>query len=374
VPAEAAAAAAKREGSSGDDGGKTKSSKRVSLRRPRLGKRQGSAEKLAELAEEAAPGAAAAAGAAEKEKGKGSKGKGKKDKGERKSKAKKGKGKGKGKGESDSDTSGVSSSSDTEAVAPGGTDAARGTGASAAEAAEGGAASSSASANAAGAAVEGGAERVAAAASAAASAMIDAKPEKVKLLLLGDSGVGKSSIMSRFAEDTFTEQMLSTAGVDFSAKTLSLDGKKVTVSIWDTAGQERFRKITQAYYRGAHGILLVYDVSDRGSFDNVGFWMENISRATCRTAPAVLIVGNKIDLERAVPTEEGAAAAEKYDVQFFETSAKEGKNVHDAVLECARKALDAKLFGGVPQVQGGGGMPGDARRGKGDKNEKCILM
>eukprot|EP01054_Gregarina_sp_Poly1_P011427 Gregarina_sp_Poly_1__11426@NODE_976_length_5498_cov_252_990794_g689_i0_p4_GENE_NODE_976_length_5498_cov_252_990794_g689_i0NODE_976_length_5498_cov_252_990794_g689_i0_p4_ORF_typecomplete_len142_score9_96Ras/PF00071_22/2_4e54Roc/PF08477_13/6e28Arf/PF00025_21/6_9e21SRPRB/PF09439_10/1_4e09Gtr1_RagA/PF04670_12/5e09MMR_HSR1/PF01926_23/3_7e06GTP_EFTU/PF00009_27/4_3e05Septin/PF00735_18/0_00014AIG1/PF04548_16/0_00029RsgA_GTPase/PF03193_16/0_15RsgA_GTPase/PF03193_16/6_9e02RsgA_GTPase/PF03193_16/32AAA_22/P len=116
-----------------------------------------------------------------------------------------------------------------------------------------------------------------------------------KLLLIGDSGVGKSCLLLRFADDNYTESYISTIGVDFKIRTIELESKTVKLQIWDTAGQERFRTITSSYYRGAQGIIVVYDVTDRDSFDHVRQWMQEIERYAgndvCR-----LLVGNKNDL------------------------------------------------------------------------------
>ena len=116
-----------------------------------------------------------------------------------------------------------------------------------------------------------------------------------KLLLIGDTEVGKSCLMLRFTDDTYTESYISTVGVDFEIRTIELDGKTIKLQIWDTAGQERFRTITSSYYRGAHGIIVVYDVTDQESFYNVQQWLQEIDRYACENVNK-LLVGNKCDL------------------------------------------------------------------------------
>ena len=152
-----------------------------------------------------------------------------------------------------------------------------------------------------------------------------------KLLLIGDSGVGKSCLLLRFAEDTYTESYISTIGVDFKIRTIELEGKTIKLQIWDTAGQERFRTITSSYYRGAHGIIVVYDVTDLESFNNVKQWLHEIDRYACENVNK-LLVGNKSDLDskRAVQFETAKEFAESLGIEFLETSAKNATNVEKA--------------------------------------------
>merc|ERR1712139_210872 len=116
----------------------------------------------------------------------------------------------------------------------------------------------------------------------------------IKLLLIGDSGVGKSCLLLRFSDDSFTPSFITTIGIDFKIRTIELDGRRIKLQIWDTAGQERFRTITTAYYRGAMGILLVYDVTDEESFANINTWMHAIKQHASDSVNKVLL-GNKAD-------------------------------------------------------------------------------
>jgi len=190
-----------------------------------------------------------------------------------------------------------------------------------------------------------------------------------KLLLIGDSGVGKSCLLLRFADDTYTESYISTIGVDFKIRTVELDGKTIKLQIWDTAGQERFRTITSSYYRGAHGIIVVYDVTDAESFNNVKQWLHEIDRYASENVNK-LLVGNKCDLasKRAVTFEQGKDFAESIGIEFLETSAKNATNVEKAFMTMSaqiksrmktqpaaadKNKANAKLSG--QQVQSGGG-------------------
>ncbi|XP_034238060.1 ras-related protein Rab-1A isoform X2 [Thrips palmi] len=157
-----------------------------------------------------------------------------------------------------------------------------------------------------------------------------------KLLLIGDSGVGKSCLLLRFADDTYTESYISTIGVDFKIRTIDLEGKTIKLQIWDTAGQERFRTITSSYYRGAHGIIVVYDCTDQESFNNVKQWLEEIDRYACDNVNK-LLVGNKCDLTNKKVIEFNVAKeyADQLGIPFLETSAKNATNVEQAFMTMA---------------------------------------
>eukprot|EP00252_Welwitschia_mirabilis_P002284 TRINITY_DN1219_c0_g1_i1.p1 TRINITY_DN1219_c0_g1~~TRINITY_DN1219_c0_g1_i1.p1 ORF type:complete len:204 (+),score=44.75 TRINITY_DN1219_c0_g1_i1:57-668(+) len=159
-----------------------------------------------------------------------------------------------------------------------------------------------------------------------------------KILLVGDSAVGKSCLLLRFTEDSYAESYVSTIGVDFKIKTIELDGKTIKFQIWDTAGQERFKTVTSSYYRGAHGIIIVYDITDIDSFDHVKNWLSEIERYT-KDGVDKILVGNKCDLEekRAVDQQIAKEFAESEGIPFLETSAKDSTNVEQAFLTMARE-------------------------------------
>ncbi|CAJ1056673.1 ras-related protein Rab-8B-like [Xyrichtys novacula] len=154
-----------------------------------------------------------------------------------------------------------------------------------------------------------------------------------KLLLIGDSGVGKTCLLFRFSEDSFNTTFISTIGIDFKIRTIELDGKRVKLQIWDTAGQERFRTITTAYYRGAMGILLVYDICNEKSFENIKNWIRNIEEHASSDVEK-MILGNKCDMtdRRQVSKDRGEKLAIDYGVKFLETSAKSGLNVEEVSI------------------------------------------
>lgn len=150
----------------------------------------------------------------------------------------------------------------------------------------------------------------------------------LKLMLVGDSGVGKSNFMSCFADNTFTDSHIATIGMDFKHKTIQALSKSVRLQIWDTAGHERFRTITQSYFRGTDAVMIMYDVCDRDSFSNVGRWVDEANRSGNKSKRLIL-VGNKCDMEsdRKVTSDEGQQLAAKLGIAFIEASAKDATNV-----------------------------------------------
>jgi small GTP-binding protein len=165
--------------------------------------------------------------------------------------------------------------------------------------------------------------------------------ELLKILVIGESAVGKSCLLLRYTDNKFQETFLTTIGVDFKTKFIEIEGVKVKLQIWDTAGQEKFRTITKAYYRGAHGILLVYDVTSAESFNQTGQWMRSIQENM--TDPVVVVfVGNKCDMDRVVSTADAQDLAKEFGVEYYETSAKTGMNVDDTFMGVAKAIMDSQ--------------------------------
>eukprot|EP01087_Luapelamoeba_hula_P023463 TRINITY_DN862_c0_g1_i3.p1 TRINITY_DN862_c0_g1~~TRINITY_DN862_c0_g1_i3.p1 ORF type:complete len:175 (+),score=30.47 TRINITY_DN862_c0_g1_i3:99-623(+) len=159
-----------------------------------------------------------------------------------------------------------------------------------------------------------------------------------KLLIIGDSATGKSSILLRFTDDEFDEDHPCTIGVDFKVKLMDFGDKRINLTIWDTAGQEKFRALTSSYYRGTQGIILVYDVTNRASFQHLNDWLGEIDMYCNNSDVVKLLVGNKIDKEkREVSREEGAAFAQSKAMVFIECSAKTKLGIHQAFEELVNK-------------------------------------
>jgi small GTP-binding protein len=160
-----------------------------------------------------------------------------------------------------------------------------------------------------------------------------------KVVLVGNAGVGKTCLVRRFTQGLFPPGQGATIGVDFMIKTVDVDNEKVKLQIWDTAGQERFRSITQSYYRSAHALILVYDISCQPTFDCLPDWLREIEEYASSKVLRVL-VGNKIDREdREIPTHVGEEFAERHNMYFLETSAKEAENVERLFMQIAEDLM-----------------------------------
>lgn len=158
----------------------------------------------------------------------------------------------------------------------------------------------------------------------------------IKLMLIGDSGVGKSSLLLKFADDTFDTTGVPTVGIDFKLRTIEINNKKIKLQLLDTAGQERFRTITHAHFRNAMGAILVFDVTSRKSFDNINFWIEYIDKSSVNKIPKI-IIGNKIDLNK---REVNRNEAEALGYPYFETSAKTGESVDNAFYNLTKTVIE----------------------------------
>lgn len=197
----------------------------------------------------------------------------------------------------------------------------------------------------------------------------------VKTILIGDSSVGKSSLLYRYTDDDWNPYYIATIGVDFKVKTMERNHKVIKLQLWDTAGQERFRSITQSYYKGAHAVALVFDVNDRESFESLRVWINDVHNFGSANVPVVLI-GNKCDLNpknRMVSTEEAKQFADGLGFRYFETSAKEGTNVAEAFEYIVDKSVEQreKMIVGLRKRNPGGVIlpqpsndDSDPRRGK----------
>ncbi|CCD26111.2 Rab family GTPase SEC4 NDAI_0G03340 [Naumovozyma dairenensis CBS 421] len=175
----------------------------------------------------------------------------------------------------------------------------------------------------------------------------------MKILLIGDSGVGKSCLLVRFVEDKFNPSFITTIGIDFKIKTVDINGKKVKLQLWDTAGQERFRTITTAYYRGAMGIILVYDVTDERTFSNIKQWFKTVNEHANDEAQ-LLLVGNKSDMDtRVVTYEQGESLAKELGLPFVESSAKNDDNVNEIFFTLA-KLIQEKIDANKLSAAGSG--------------------
>ena len=167
-----------------------------------------------------------------------------------------------------------------------------------------------------------------------------------KILTIGESGVGKTCILRRFVENKFLKNHLATIGIDFKTKTLNINNQEIKLKIWDTAGQERFRNITTQYYKGADGIVLVYDVTDEASYEKIKDWMDQILSNTQQEEIGLVLLGNKCDMEpRNVTEEQGKKMAEDLKISYFETSALTGQGIKEAFEQLTRDIMKKKGVG-----------------------------
>ena len=160
-----------------------------------------------------------------------------------------------------------------------------------------------------------------------------------KILLIGDLGVGKSCVILRYVEGDFPGNIMSSIGVDFKTKQIEIEDRLIKLTIWDTAGQERYKSLTRHYFKDAHGVILIYDVADRRSFEGLDKWLEEIKNNMLKDGVSIILIGNKIDLPfRNVTKEEGESFANKNDLLYLETSSKEGTNI-EKVFEMISKDI-----------------------------------
>ncbi len=205
--------------------------------------------------------------------------------------------------------------------------------------------------------------------------MADKFDHLVKLLLIGDSGVGKSCMLLRFCDDEFTPSFITTVGIDFKIRKIVVDGVIFKLQIWDTAGQERFRTITNAYYRGAMGIVVTYDVTNRRSFESIPGWFDTIREQSPDQNVCKILVGTKIDLpeeSRVITREQGKAFALEHKIPFIEVSAKENKNVDAAFVTLVNLVKKRLIEGDNERVNVITLEENSVQQPRKDKDTKCC--
>ena len=191
---------------------------------------------------------------------------------------------------------------------------------------------------------------------------------KYKIMVLGESKVGKTSLIKRYTKDQFGGVYLTTVGMDFQDKIIEIEDKKIRLQIWDTAGQERFRNVTKSYFQSSHGLIIVYEISDKESFEKINFWMEHIKNNAPEDAK-IILVGNKEDLtsERHVSIEEGENKAKSYNIKFFEACAKDGTNVKELFYYLANEIYQESKLNGNKSESG-------LKQGIKNKDKKDCLI
>ena len=190
-----------------------------------------------------------------------------------------------------------------------------------------------------------------------------------KILTIGESGVGKTCVLRRFVENKFLKNHLATIGIDFKTRVINLNGLTIKLKIWDTAGQERFRNITNQYYKGADGILLVYDVTDEESYNKIRDWMDQITSNTDNEDIGLVLLGNKCDMDpRAVTEEMGKEMAKELNINYYETSALNGQGINEAFEGLTKDIMKRKKL----NLEGTGGVELNKKNEKKKKSGDCC--
>ena len=194
-----------------------------------------------------------------------------------------------------------------------------------------------------------------------------------KILTIGESGVGKTCVLRRFVENKFVENHLSTIGIDFKTKALNINNQEIKLKLWDTAGQERFRNITTQYYKGADGIVLVFDVTDVASYEKIRDWMEQILSNTQQDEIGLVLLGNKCDMEsRNVTREMGIKMAEELKISYFEISALTGQGIREAFETLTQDIMKKKGIGEGTEAGGVSLNKGKKKKDKIKKDSDCC--
>jgi small GTP-binding protein len=180
----------------------------------------------------------------------------------------------------------------------------------------------------------------------------------LKVVVVGESGVGKSCLLIRFVRDTFDDDTQSTLGIEFLSKIIQTENRRIQLQLWDTAGQEMFRSVTRGYYRGSAGALVIFDLSNRDSFENVERWLHDV-KSVARADVVLILIGNKLDLEanRQVPADEALDFAQRYGMKYFEVSAKTGVGVAESINCCVALIEKNLETGNGPRTSSGEAPP-----------------